>query len=241
MELEHHKPNTYGQKEALLIRRFANQLATTLHIHDLRRPLLDTVQRMGTEIETLGTSARTLRAGGEAVARTSTETMRAVSEEAEQVGLILALTRAMAEAARRVARDSEDTQRVSESATRIAREHGETITVAIERLVGAKRFVGESATAVDALVASTEEVAEFVSIIGELADQTNLLALNAAIEAARAGEHGRGFAVVAQEVRALAEQSRDAGDRAHDALATFGTQMRRAAEQMARGRAMMAD
>lgn len=58
----------------------------------------------------------------------------------------------------------------------------------------------------------SQEIGSIVDLITDVAEQTNLLALNAAIEAARVGEQGRGFAVVAEEVRKLAEQSRNAAD-----------------------------
>ncbi|MFJ8064152.1 methyl-accepting chemotaxis protein [Psychrobacillus sp. NPDC096426] len=55
----------------------------------------------------------------------------------------------------------------------------------------------------------SDEIQSITSLITDISEQTNLLALNAAIEAARAGEYGKGFAVVAEEVRKLAEQSKN--------------------------------
>lgn len=62
----------------------------------------------------------------------------------------------------------------------------------------------------DALVnsQSVNRIEELTEDILNIASQTNLLALNASIEAARAGEAGKGFAVVADQIRVLADESR---------------------------------
>ena len=65
---------------------------------------------------------------------------------------------------------------------------------------------------ITSLETGMKEVSEFASVIAGITNQTNLLALNASIEAARAGEMGKGFSVVAEEVRVLADNSKQASD-----------------------------
>jgi methyl-accepting chemotaxis protein len=85
-------------------------------------------------------------------------------------------------------------------------------------------------TQMDELIKAVSQIDQVVEQISDVAEQTNLLALNATIEAARAGDAGKGFAVVANEVKSLANQTRQMTDNIAQQLTAVKQASRNAVE-----------
>ena len=235
LELEHHKKNSYRRQDIVTITTFANQLATAVHITDLRRPLVETVDRMTRQLATITQTAEALKGAASAVASSTGVIREGVRREESEVSGGLEATESLAQVSRRVSDDGAGAARASTAASDVASRNRTQIREAIQRLVALKAFVGESSAKVQQLGQTSRRITGFIASIRELADMTNLLALNAAIEAARAGKHGKGFGVVADEVRHLAEQSASAAAEAGELVQDIHTQVGEVVEQMRRG------
>jgi methyl-accepting chemotaxis protein len=235
LELEHHKRKVYRRKDVVTINTFANQLATAIHITELRRPLVETVETLTRQLGTLARAAQSMREVASAVAQSTGTIRRGVLAEEGEVSGGLEATESLAQVSRRVSEDGTEAAQASSAASEVASKNRHQIRDAIGRLVALKTFVGEASSKVQQLGQVSRRITGFIASIRELADMTNLLALNAAIEAARAGKHGKGFAVVADEVRRLAEQSATAALEAGELVQDIHRQVGEVVEQMRRG------
>ncbi|SHJ18105.1 methyl-accepting chemotaxis protein [Lutispora thermophila] len=108
--------------------------------------------------------------------------------------------------------------------------------IAVEELIKKTKLNNESMIKIQETIKDlnikSSKINEILGTISSIAGQTNLLALNASIEAARAGEAGRGFAVVAEEIRKLAEESKEAADKIKEIVEELQAENNNAIERM---------
>jgi len=240
LEVEHHKRHAYGAKDLVAMSTLAGQMATAIHIAELRRPLVLTVSQIGEQVATLARVADSLRTSASALADVSLGMRQGAMELEKFASGGLRATGSLANASQQMMTQGAQAAAASGTAADVAARNRVVIGDAIARLVELKGFVSAGADRVAALGAMTQRITGFIGTIREIADLTNLIALNAAIEAARAGREGRGFAVVASEVRDLAAQSLHAAREAGGLLGEITTQVSAVSAQMARGREVVA-
>jgi len=154
-------------------------------------------------VNVLSLASSEIMASTTQVASAASETASAISETTTSVEEVKQSSMISSEKANAVSDATQDTVDIAETG----------IKAVDDSIDGMAQIQDQVETIAQSLVQLSEQsqtIGEIITSVNDLAEQSNLLAVNAAIEAAKAGEQGKGFAVVAQEVKILAEQSKEA-------------------------------
>jgi methyl-accepting chemotaxis protein len=224
--------------------RDAYDAFSALHgsIHDFRESIINLLTEVNHSIDTvsstsqeLASSAEEMNASTEQVSAAIQQISKGAQSQASQVDetarIMADISTAVVQVVDKTAASTEAAKKGAESANK-----GKiSVDNTVKKMQEIEKVVSESAHVIENLGKRSEEIGEIVGVITGISDQTNLLALNAAIEAARAGEQGRGFAVVAEEVKNLAEDSREAAERIAKMIKEVQQETNKAVEAMQRG------
>lgn len=179
-------------------------------IGDLARSLVAMIANLREQIQEIVSSSNVLASSISQISATtsqlttnSAETATSVSETTTTIEEVRQTSQLATEKARYVSNVAAGALQKSQ----VGRDASATTVSGMKHVGQQMEAIAES---IVRLSEQSQAIGEIIATVDDVAEQSNLLAVNAAIEAAKAGEHGKGFGVVAQEIKSLAEQSKQA-------------------------------
>ncbi len=202
---------------------------------NLLRQVNDSIGVVSSTSQELASSTEEMNASTEQVSAAIQQISKGAQSQAAQVDETAKVMAEMADAMNKAVDEAKLASNGAQKASALASTGKTSVNSTISKMTEIDGVVKESAQVIESLGKRSEEIGQIVDVITNISDQTNMLALNAAIEAARAGEQGRGFAVVAEEVKNLAEDSREAAERIAKMIKEVQLETNKAVEAMHRG------
>jgi methyl-accepting chemotaxis protein len=176
-------------------------------------------------------SARVDQAAG-AITLSAQELAEGTAEQSSQTSSAISDVETLTAEARAVAENSAEAAEAAVRARKAAEAGARTVQEVTEFMNRLRQNVEANARKITRLGERSQEISGIVRSISDISAETDVLAMNASIEAARAGEQGRGFTIVADQVRALADRTRQATLEIEKLVAGIQTETTEAVRQM---------
>jgi methyl-accepting chemotaxis protein len=193
---------------------------------DMRNAVDGASRALAALIQQIQSSSVEVATAAGTVQRTSAELASASSQQAAAVVEITATTEELARTAGQIASNASGQAGLAAQSETAGDEGAVALESAVTGVEAVRQHMEAIANRADTLGSRSRDIYRVLDIITEIAQETHILALNAAIEASAADEHGERFAVVAEEVRRLAERSRESVDSVRDHLDEFSGAIR---------------